>query len=231
MCHTGQKFGRWTLKKFIKKDKRYCQFWLCRCDCGTERIVNVSMLRKGQSKSCGCLKRDNIDEKRLNYIGKEFGCWTILEFVRPYVGGNVYVARCICGVEKEVNISALKKGKSKSCGCQNRVGDGMAPAWQTFIKYKRKARVRNLCFELTFDEFLKISQQKCTYCNSEKSNIHKNPHTTGDFHYNGIDRKNNKLGYRLENCVPSCKICNRAKSDMDMADFMEWAKNLAKKSI
>jgi hypothetical protein len=32
-------------------------FWLCRCDCGTERTVAGYALRKGASRSCGCLRR------------------------------------------------------------------------------------------------------------------------------------------------------------------------------
>jgi hypothetical protein len=31
--------------------------WLCRCDCGTERVVNGRDLRKGHSKSCGMANR------------------------------------------------------------------------------------------------------------------------------------------------------------------------------
>ena len=30
---------------------------ICRCDCGTERVVKMAQLRGGCPKSCGCLKR------------------------------------------------------------------------------------------------------------------------------------------------------------------------------
>ena len=32
--------------------------WLCRCDCGTVRIVMRGDLVRGVTKSCGCLKRE-----------------------------------------------------------------------------------------------------------------------------------------------------------------------------
>lgn len=42
----------------IGKRKRIA--WLCRCDCGTEKVVKGEDLRNGDTKSCGCLN----DEKR-----------------------------------------------------------------------------------------------------------------------------------------------------------------------
>ena len=32
--------------------------WLCKCDCGNEVIVTTAELRSGDTKSCGCLKRE-----------------------------------------------------------------------------------------------------------------------------------------------------------------------------
>src|SRR2546430_5540624 len=50
----GQRFGRWIpLKRTVDPRGRTC--WECRCDCGTEKIVNQSSLVRGLSKSCGCL--------------------------------------------------------------------------------------------------------------------------------------------------------------------------------
>lgn len=37
------------------KDKRRKLYWLCRCDCGKEKIVRVDNLKNGGVKSCGCL--------------------------------------------------------------------------------------------------------------------------------------------------------------------------------
>jgi hypothetical protein len=54
---TGQKFGKWTVVRWDSK-KYAQQFWLCVCDCGTEKVVVGDSLKKGLSKSCGCAGKD-----------------------------------------------------------------------------------------------------------------------------------------------------------------------------
>lgn len=51
-------------------------------------------------------------------IGLKFGQWIIIEFVR--VGlyyQKIVKARCCCGNIKEIYLSTIKSGNSKSCGC------------------------------------------------------------------------------------------------------------------
>ena len=45
----GEKFGHWTVIKYVRKSK-----WLCQCDCGTKKEVYGNSLLNGKSKSCGC---------------------------------------------------------------------------------------------------------------------------------------------------------------------------------
>lgn len=58
MC--GQKFGRWHVLEraetpaYEKNQGR--AYWLCRCECGTERVVRGNGLRNGSTLSCGCLQ-------------------------------------------------------------------------------------------------------------------------------------------------------------------------------
>jgi len=60
----GDKFTRWTVLKEVKRheypsgDLR--RQFLCRCDCGVEKVVKINQLMGGQSKSCGCYNRDQI---------------------------------------------------------------------------------------------------------------------------------------------------------------------------
>lgn len=59
---TGQKIFRWTVIKRSedKIDKRNQKIimWKCQCDCGTIRDVRHDNLIHGNTKSCGCLKRE-----------------------------------------------------------------------------------------------------------------------------------------------------------------------------
>lgn len=57
----GKTFGRWTVLKNMGKNpasNREGLCWLCVCECGNQKIVPSESLIRGDSKSCGCLKRD-----------------------------------------------------------------------------------------------------------------------------------------------------------------------------
>lgn len=41
-------------KPHNKKSKQRSAWWLCRCDCGNEKIVRSTELLRGDTKSCGC---------------------------------------------------------------------------------------------------------------------------------------------------------------------------------
>lgn len=63
---TGQVFGRWCVVGFVGV-ARYrggsLSRWLCRCACGNERVVTANRLRRGESRSCGCLKLALMDSR------------------------------------------------------------------------------------------------------------------------------------------------------------------------
>ena len=58
----GRKFNRLTVKSFMRTDKHYNTYWLCKCDCGKEVVVTAGSLRSGHSKSCGCYMRERSKE-------------------------------------------------------------------------------------------------------------------------------------------------------------------------
>ncbi|MCK4500680.1 hypothetical protein KAU11_09280 [Candidatus Babeliales bacterium] len=57
---TGKKFGRLLVLEFKERTKHRKLKWLCRCDCGTEKIIDGSHMKSGKIKSCGCQQRENI---------------------------------------------------------------------------------------------------------------------------------------------------------------------------
>ena len=59
----GQRFGRWTVIGFAHKDKHRNTYWLCRCECGKEKIVNGGNLKRDTTKSCGCLNIEKTSER------------------------------------------------------------------------------------------------------------------------------------------------------------------------
>lgn len=52
----GKKFGFWSVTDFSEV-KSGAAYWVCKCKCGTMRIVAASKLKSGRSKSCGCKPR------------------------------------------------------------------------------------------------------------------------------------------------------------------------------
>jgi hypothetical protein len=58
------KFGRWTVLGEAERDAEGRQRWFCRCDCGTEAVQDPRELRRGGSRSCGCVTREKAAARR-----------------------------------------------------------------------------------------------------------------------------------------------------------------------
>lgn len=54
----GEVYGRLTTIRRMGAAASGAQLWLCRCKCGTEKVVQVGNLRNGDTKSCGCYTRE-----------------------------------------------------------------------------------------------------------------------------------------------------------------------------
>jgi len=55
---TGKKFGRIVVLKRVANDKSGNRRWLCRCVCGTEKVIGGRHLTSGRTVSCGCYKKE-----------------------------------------------------------------------------------------------------------------------------------------------------------------------------
>ena len=55
---TGLKYGRLTVMSHNGRDHRNKHLWLCKCECGNEKVVISDNLSSGKSNSCGCLKKE-----------------------------------------------------------------------------------------------------------------------------------------------------------------------------
>ena len=52
--------------------------------------------------------------------------------------------------------------------------------------------------------------------------------TNGHIMYNGIDRKDNNIGYIVSNCLPCCSWCNKAKLTNKYEDFLNYIERVAR---
>lgn len=56
---TGRRFGRLEVLYEIKQRPKGGAWWQCRCDCGQLRAIRAMSLRRGSTRSCGCLRREH----------------------------------------------------------------------------------------------------------------------------------------------------------------------------
>lgn len=63
---TGKKFNRLTVLKF-SHTKGYVKYWLCRCDCGNEKVISGTHLKSGKIKSCGCFLKEKLIERNFKH--------------------------------------------------------------------------------------------------------------------------------------------------------------------
>ena len=120
---TGQKFGKLKALYPTNKYKNSHILWHCRCDCGKELDVIGASLISGNTKSCGCIKRQacNFVQLKKDLTGQKFGYLTVLEETdkREY-GKIIWKCQCDCGNIVYLNTSRLTSGNDTSCGCKTR---------------------------------------------------------------------------------------------------------------
>jgi hypothetical protein len=61
---SNKRFGNLVVIKRVGTDQNKRPLWLCKCDCGVEKVINGSSLRNGDTVSCGCYgKKQRIKGK------------------------------------------------------------------------------------------------------------------------------------------------------------------------
>lgn len=91
--HPGERYGRLVVTREVEpgKAKGSRRFW-CQCDCGNVWVGVGSSLRKGHTRSCGCLKSESSAKN-----AQAMGWLTTHGLSRhpDYVGWQSMIRRCI----------------------------------------------------------------------------------------------------------------------------------------
>ena len=80
----GEVFGRLTVVQFAEKNKYKQARWLCRCSCGTEKVIEGYSLTRGHTKSCGCLAKEALIKRNTKHGMKgttEYKIWAAIAIV------------------------------------------------------------------------------------------------------------------------------------------------------
>lgn len=90
---TGLKFGFLTVISQATRKSKYIALWSCMCTCGTAKVVEGAQLRKGKTKSCGCI-RSMLSSNRFAKHGgtgtSEYGIWKSMKSRCSNVNDKAY---------------------------------------------------------------------------------------------------------------------------------------------
>jgi 5-methylcytosine-specific restriction endonuclease McrA len=186
-----------------------------------------------------------------NLIGQTFGFLTVIAAApdKQYNGykKSRWECLCSCGNVIIVQTCALRTGNTKSCGCFHSATatQNVKKAQQSLIQYMPHIFSARQVFngtyqdgDLTFEEFLHLSQLNCSYCNvipSRKYNYFGKKGSVksylqdvdlGIFIYNGLDRIDSSLAHNIDNVIPCCTLCNRAKGNTTVDNYMQYISQL-----
>jgi len=134
----GKQFGRLTVLEEAGRSKYGAVLWKCLCNCGTIKIVNGNELRRGDTKSCGCLNKERLSEtSKIDLKGQRFGRLVVLKEVgRDKCCRVLWGCKCDCGNKTIVNSNSLKNGSTKSCGCLQKERSSEANKGKNNNRYK-----------------------------------------------------------------------------------------------
>jgi RNA polymerase subunit RPABC4/transcription elongation factor Spt4 len=140
----------------------------------------------------------NLKNKKVNIKHCLF-CHNIFEYKG---GSNSYCPNCIkkYGSAKACLLVRTAKQRSEYAKKYN------SKPKIKYARYKKQSKRDKKIFNLTYQQFYKIVTSKCHYCGSD-DNI-------------GIDRKNNKIGYIINNSVSACWKCNALKGSKTYEEFL-----------
>lgn len=126
------KYGMLTPIKYIGQvphSKR--TLWLCKCDCGKEKIIRSDSLRQGNSKSCGCVS------KKIHCIGKNNIAWKGYE---------------------EISLSHWNKIQREAKKRNYEFNISIKYVWDLFLKQNKKCALSGVEISFFFDKKNKINR-------------------------------------------------------------------------
>lgn len=168
-------------------------------------------------------------------VGQKIGDFTIDSYDN---NEGRYVLKCKCGntsigasdhITRKISL-LLSDGYTACQNCtfeyqqklkiERITNDTIYTYKDVFREYVKKAKAREIDFELSLSDATKLFELPCHYCQAAPSNSRTRVNGNSVY-YQGIDRVDNSKGYILTNVVPCCKYCNAAKLDLSEENFLK----------
>ena len=164
---------------------------------------------KGSPDCVKCSYYNSCDDPQ-----KETGYWCICYELDINKSEMAWCSTCKKYLPKhEFRKNSLRKSVvGSSCRSCERIRENSAGG--RYKSYKRNAKQRNIDFNISKEEFMRLIIDKCRYCGE-----YGNP-------YNGVDRVDNRKGYTVSNCVSCCEWCNKIKMSHTIEEMMDHIKKI-----
>lgn len=115
----GKRFSRLIVTGIVKTGQHGTHAKVV-CDCGTKRIVRLSGLKYGNTKSCGCLRSEVLNKRnkgKVPKIGTIFGSRRVVavKSADGTVGRTMCDVVCVCGHKSSHTLHALRNTSMQQC--------------------------------------------------------------------------------------------------------------------
>jgi len=153
---TGQSFGQLTVLRLDpdKPPRHGKYYWLCQCSCGNVASVQAYQLRKGRTRSCGCLHHEPT-HNFIDLTGHTFTRLTVLHrdfSSKNPTQGPAWFCQCVCGNVISVTTRSLRSERTRSCGCllrerriESHFKHGGAPKGKPTPEYRAWVKMKERC--------------------------------------------------------------------------------------
>lgn len=210
--YIGKKYNNLTVLNFLDRENGKLMV-RCKCDCGNITNVNISNLKNGHTKSCGCYTKAMLKES--DYVGKKYERLTVESFIRKENNGKARlyaICICECGNKKNVQIDQLKRGLTKSCGCysmevrRKKENKHKVHGMRKSRLYEIYSHIKQRCYNINSIGYEKWGGRGITVCDEwlDKDNGFINFYnwaiSNGYSDILSIDRINNDGNYNPNNC-------------------------------
>lgn len=210
--------------------------------------MTVTELSEKLVKSIGSIQSKivqlGLKKQPLIVVGATINKLTVLDFLER----DLLECQCKCGKTIKVIKSRLYGPDAiKSCGCHKKIAKQLvdiktvSPSLYSYrflyARYLNNAKVSHSPFILTFEEFIEIVKQNCTYCGikprpfnavSKQKKLTEEEKLEYCVYTNGVDRVDSAVGYTISNTVPACKECNYAKRSMTLFEWNSYLDRICK---
>lgn len=170
--YTGFKIGMLTVIKQMPEKVRGERTWLCKCECGNEKIINTEDLRRKRVFSCGCNKRTNLKD----LTGQRFSRLTVIRRVenKDNSGQACWECKCDCGNTIYTVGYCLRSGDTTSCGCYLNEVRGQSSKTHGMTKTRIHTiwcSMKERCFNANDRNYIRYGQRGITVCDEWKNDF------------------------------------------------------------